>query len=207
MVFMRILPAEDKYIPFGVHYINKGFPIVLPTDTLYGICADATNPKAVEKIYNLKWRNPKKPLIVLIENLRWLETFFHLKPSEEAKIFLLYEKSISVILPVKGFSYISRDTNGIAFRLVKKGFIKNFLKKLGKPIVAPSANWEGHPPAKTVYQAYIYFGDNVPVYFDGGMKIGAPSALVEANHIGNFFLLRRGELSDEDLRFLKIKNI
>ena len=57
---MHLLPAQGRYIPVGVEFLKKTFPVVLPTDTLYGICADALNPKAVEKIYSAKWRNPPK---------------------------------------------------------------------------------------------------------------------------------------------------
>lgn len=199
---MRILPAKGEYIPIALPFVENGYPIVLPTDTLYGICADATNPKAVEKIYNLKWRNPNKPLIVLIENLQWLERFFNFTPYGVVKKLLLFEKPISVILPVEGFNYISRRRKGIAFRLVKRGFIKEFLKAFGKPLVAPSANWEGHPPAKTPFQAYIYFGDAVPIYFNEGIKTGNPSALIDLSE-GKFNLLRKGNLTTKDLEILK----
>lgn len=203
---MRILPAKGEYISIALPFVNKGYPIVLPTDTLYGICADATNQKAVEKIYHLKWRNPNKPLIVLIENLQWLEKFFHLSVSGGIEKLFLFEKPISVILPIKGFDYISRGSGKIAFRLVKKGFIKEFLKAFGKPIVAPSANWEGHPPAKTPLQAYLYFGDAVPVYFDGGIRIGNPSALIDLSD-GRFNVLRKGNLTTKDLEILRTLRI
>ena len=199
---MRIVEAANRYIPLGVDAVNRGFPVVLPTDTLYGICADATNPEAVERVYTLKWRNPQKPLIVLIESLHWLEKFFGVKPSEGAERLLLYGKPISVVLPVNGFEYLTRGREGIAFRLVKGGFIKDFLKSLGKPIVAPSANWEGHPPAENPFHAYLYFGDAVPVYYNAGNIRGEPSALC-APHRGGYTLLRKGLLDENDLKFLE----
>ena len=199
---MRIVEAQSRYIPLGVEAVNKGFPVVLPTDTLYGICADATNPKAVEKVYTLKWRNPKKPLIVLIENLLWLEKFFGIVPSEEAKKLLLYPKPISVVIPVKGFEYLTRGGEGIAFRFVKEGFVKEFLKALGKPIVAPSANWEGYPPAKDPFQAFLYFGGGVAIYFNGGILKGYPSALISLVNHEKIEILRKGNLSEEDFDYL-----
>jgi L-threonylcarbamoyladenylate synthase len=196
---MRIVPAASEYIPLGIEFFKKGFVGVLPTDTLYGICADALNPEAVEKIYTLKWRNKKKPLIVLIENLEQLGKLFGIKelpPSAEK--LLLYTKPVSVLLDVENFEWISRGSKKIAFRLVKEGFIKDFLKEFGKPIVAPSANWEGFPPARDVFQAFNYFGNGVAVYYNGGVLKGNPSALVDVN--GNkVSLLRRGILSLEEL--------
>jgi len=199
---MRIVPAQRRFIPLGVEWIKRGYPAVLPTDTLYGICADALNPEAVERIYTLKWRNPRKPLIVLIEDLRWLEEFFKVKPAEVEKRLFLFGKPVSVLLPVEGFDWLTRGGTKIAFRLVKGGFIKEFLKALDRPIVAPSANWEGFPPAETPFQAYLYFGDSVPIAYDGGILRGKPSALCEIEN-NRLKVLRRGTLTEEDLKVLQ----
>ena len=198
---MRILPAERGFTDLGVEYLKRGFPVVLPTDTLYGICADALNPKAVEKVYNLKWRNPKKPLIVLIAKIEWLEEFFKVKPSICEKRLLKFEKPVSVLIEVKNFDWVSRGKKEIAFRLVKKGFIKNFLLRFGKPIVAPSANWEGYPPAKSVFQAFLYFGGGVPIYYNGGVLEGKPSSLVRCKG-KNLELLREGTSALKELKSL-----
>jgi len=199
---MRIVPAEKDFIPLGVELLKKGHIGVLPTDTLYGICADALNPQAVEKIYILKWRNKKKPLIVLIENLDQLRDFFGIKkiPPIAEKLFF-YKKPISVLLEVENFDWISRGSGKIAFRLVKDGFIKEFLRGLKKPIVAPSANWEGFPPAKDVFQAFNYFGNGVSIYYNGGTLKGNPSALVDLKG-KKVSVLRRGLLDNKDLEKL-----
>ena len=198
---MRILPAERGFTDLGVEYLKRGFPVVLPTDTLYGICADALNPKAVEKVYNLKWRNPKKPLIVLIAKIEWLEEFFKVKPSTCEERLLKFEKPVSVLIEVKNFDWVSRGRKEIAFRLVKKGFIKDFLLEFGKPIVAPSANWEGFPPAKSVFQAFLYFGSGVPIYYNGGVLEGKPSSLVRCKG-KNLELLREGTSTLKELKSL-----
>ena len=203
---MHLLPAQGRYIPVGVEFLKRTFPVVLPTDTLYGICADALNPKAVEKIYSAKWRNPQKPLIVLVHSPHQIGEFFRFKPSGAILDILRYPKPISLLLPVKGFDWISRSSGYIAFRLVKDGFIKNFLKAYGRPLVAPSANWEGFPPAKDIFQAFLYFGNSVAVYYDGGILKGAPSALVKLEG-GKLYLLRKGNLTEEDLKTLQVKSL
>ena len=200
---MRVLPAEERYIPLGVELLKRGHPAVLPTDTLYGICADATNPEAVEKIYTLKWRNRRKPLIVLVEDPLWLERFFGIPYSGLAEKLLLHPKPISVILPVKGFEYLTRGGRGIAFRLVKGGFIKDFLRAFKRPVVAPSANWEGHPPAENPFHAYLYFGDAVPTYYNAGTLKGNPSALVSLLDAERVEVLREGDLTGEEIEKLK----
>ena len=199
---MHLLEAKRESIPLGVDFVKKGFPVVLPTDTLYGICADATNPEAVEKVYSLKWRNPKKPLIVLISDLSWLSRFFNIAPSPLEERLLRFNKPVSVLLKTEGFPWISRGSGEIAFRLVKEGFIKEFLQELKRPIVAPSANWEGFPPARDIFQALLYFGNGVSVYYNGGILKGLPSALVRVE--GNTLkVLRKGILTEKDWKFLK----
>ncbi len=206
MVATRFLPAEKRYIPQGVEWIRRGFPAVLPTDTLYGLCADATDPKAVQRVYHLKRRNPKKPLIVLIENLDQLGEFFGMEPPPVAKKLFYHKKPISVVLPVEGnFEYLTRGGKGIAFRLVKGGFIKEFLKELKRPLVAPSANWEGFPPAESPFHAFLYFGEDVPVYYNGGViKGNTPSALVDLTK-HRAVVLRRGPLTEDEIE--KLKNL
>ena len=190
---MFIVEATAGRIPLGVNFLKKGFPVVLPTDTLYGICADALNYRAVEKIYQLKNRNPKKPLIVLISDLFQLKEFFFIRklPKVVEQLFLL-EEPLSIILPVEGFNWISRSSGKIAFRLVKKGFIKEFLDTYRRPIVAPSANWEGFPPAKDPFHALFYFGNQVAVYYNGGTLKGEPSTLLELTPKGEINILRTG---------------
>jgi len=190
---MFIVEATAVRIPLGVNFLKKGFPVVLPTDTLYGICADALNYRAVEKIYQLKNRNPKKPLIVLISDLSQLKEFFFIRelPKVVEQLFLL-EEPLSILLPVEGFNWISRNSGKIAFRLVKKGFIKEFLDTYRRPIVAPSANWEGFPPAKDPFHALFYFGNQVAVYYNGGTLKGKPSTLLELTPKGEINILRTG---------------
>ncbi len=191
---MFIVEAKAEKASLGTKFLKKGEIIVLPTDTLYGLCADALNYKAVEKVYRLKNRNPQKPLIVLISDLNWLEKFFFIKPlPEKVKELFLLEEPLSILLPIKGFEWISRKSGKIAFRLVKKGFIKDFLKKYGRPIVAPSANWEGFPPAKDPFQAFLYFGNQVKVYYNAGPLKGKPSTIVETFKGGNIKILREGD--------------
>ncbi len=154
---------------------------VLPTDTLYGLVGSAMNAKTVERIYRVRKRNPKKPMIILIGSERDLETF-GVKPTGEQRKLLkkIWPGPVSVIFPcaARRFRYLSRGIGTLAFRLPAKPALRRLLKQTG-PIVAPSANPEGREPAETIQKARRYFGGAVDCYSDGGMLRGIPSTVIE----------------------------
>jgi L-threonylcarbamoyladenylate synthase len=199
--FSHFVPCSKNYIDRGIEYLSLGKSIVILTDTIYGICADALNPLAVENLYKVRQRNPKKPFVILLSDLNQLENFFGIKnlnPLEEK--LLKFEKPLTVLLKVEecGWEWLRRGEDYLAFRLVKKGLIKELIKSYGKPLVAPSANWESFPPAKDVFQAFIYFSSEVPIYFNCGKVEGKPSTIVKVE--GNkLLILREGLVSKEEL--------
>lgn len=154
---------------------------ILPTDTLYGLVGSAFSAKAVLKIYKLRGRNAKKPMIVLIDSLRGLEQF-GVKTNPRVTKFLkkLWPGPVSVILPCeqKRFLYLHRGTKTLAFRVPQNQWLRKLLGYTG-PLVAPSANPEGKPPAYTISEAQKYFGNKVGFYVDAGPKRSTPSTLIE----------------------------
>lgn len=152
----------------------------MPTDTLYGIVGSALNKKAVARIYKLRKRNLRKPMIILISSLSDLRRF-GIKPDFRTTKILqtLWPGKVSVVLTCgsKKFSYLHRGKKSLAFRLPASKNLRKILDKTG-PLVAPSANLEGKPPAKTIKEAKKYFGDKVDFYVNAGKIDSAPSTLV-----------------------------
>lgn len=177
--------------------LKNGGLVVLPTDTLYGLCASASNKKAIDKIYKIKERDKSKPLITLIHSLEDLKEF-GIKVNKEQAKFLekIWPGQVSILLSCKNskFKYIHRGTKEIAFRMIgqKNKNLFNLIKKVG-PIVAPSANKESFPPAINIKEAQGYFENNVDLYINGGKRIGAPSTLVRINN-DNIEILRQGRV-------------
>lgn len=154
----------------AIKILKKGGVGVLATDTLYGIVGSALVPETVERIYKLKKRNPAKPFIVLISSAEDVEKFgvvFTTKLITRIKKY--WPGPYSIILPVSGkqFEYIHRGTNKIAFRVPDKKDLLEVLTQTG-PLVAPSANTEGMPPAQNIEEARNYFGKAVDFYVDEG---------------------------------------
>ncbi len=149
---------------------------VLPTDTIYGLVGSALSKKAVEKIYKIKKRNLKKPLIVLISSLKDLEIF---KIKIDKNLIWPYKTSLILSCSNQKFSYLHRGANSIAFRMItsKNKNLLNLIKKTG-PLVAPSANPEGEKPAEIISQAKKYFGTKIDFYLNRGLRKSKPSTII-----------------------------
>ncbi len=171
--------------------LKDGGIVVIPTDTLYGLCSSAFDKKAISKIYKIKNRDKTKALIVLISSVEQLE-YFNIK-GNFSKIF---KPGVSVLLECKNnkFQYIHRGTGEIAFRLISKRNknLFNLINKVG-PIVAPSVNHESDKPAENIKEAKMYFGDNVDFYIEAGKKVGEPSTLIRIKD-DNIEILRQGRI-------------
>jgi L-threonylcarbamoyladenylate synthase len=156
---------------------------ILATDTLYGLVASALDRAGVEKIYELKKRQLDKPLIVLISSREQLANFdINVDAKLSAELDKYWPGPVSIALPLPNnpnirhrWEYLHRGTNSIAFRLPNKQELLDFLKSHG-PLVAPSANPEGLPPAQTIAEAKNYFGNNLDFYIGGAKRLTGPAS-------------------------------
>lgn len=172
--------------------LKEGEIAVMPTDTIYGICGSALSKKTVEKIYKLRKRNFKKPMIILISNSEDLKKFGIKLYIKDRKILeKIWPAKISVALECKNekFKYLHRGTKTLAFRMPKNKILQKILEISG-PLVASSANWEGKKPAETIAEAKKYFSNKV-VYYDGGKITGESSTLIKLKN-GKFEIIRKG---------------
>jgi L-threonylcarbamoyladenylate synthase len=164
----------------NIKILKEGGVGVIPTDTIYGLVGSALSINAVEKISQLKKRSDGKGFIVLISSIEDLN-IFGIEPSEKAKIFMKKfwpgKVSIEYFSSSPRFDYLKKVGGTIAFRLPSKKNLIDLLKQVG-PLVAPSANLEGLPPAKNIIEAQKYFGESVDFYEDGGELDSKPSTLV-----------------------------
>lgn len=164
-----------------ISILKNGGIGVLPTDTIYGLVGSARNRQIVEKIYKLRKRKPNKPFIILISSFTDLKLFnVSLSAVEKGILEKIWPGKVSVILkcPDEKFSYLHRGTNTLAFRLPHDKNLINILEKTG-PLVAPSVNLEGKPPAETIEKAKEYFGEQVEFYVDAGKLSSEPSTLIK----------------------------
>jgi L-threonylcarbamoyladenylate synthase len=175
-----------------IETLKKGGVAVMPTDTLYGIVGQAENISTVNRIYKLKKRKRKKPCIILIGDTKELEKFsVVLSEKQKNKLNEFWPGPISIIFdcPDDSFAYLHRGTKTLSFRLPFSSELRNLLSKVG-PLIAPSANPEGLPPAKNIAETKEYFGDSADFYADGGEISGKHSKLIKLHKDGSVNILR-----------------
>lgn len=160
---------DKTTIPKLAASLNEGGVAVIPTDTIYGIVAQAANESAVEKIYKLKQRTPTKPFIILISNLDDIRDFgIQVDETLTEQLNHYWPGPVSIILGCKNphFGYLHRGTQSLAFRFPDNENLRDLIEHTG-PLVAPSANPEGLTPAKTIEEAEAYFPEGVDMFLEG----------------------------------------
>jgi len=131
----------------AVKHLLRGDIIMYPTDTIWGIGCDATNAKAVDKVYSAKNRTESKSMIVLLSDYHQLGHYIEKIPSTAAALIESIDKPLTIIYDgAKNLAPNLIASDGtIAIRIVKHDFCKALIQRLGKPIVSTSANISGSP--------------------------------------------------------------
>jgi L-threonylcarbamoyladenylate synthase len=190
--------VSTKEIDKVVQVLKEGGIVCAPTDTIYGLLADAGNRKAVEKLYELR-RPSGRPFIVLIPDVEDALNFDIRMPRLG---FALLSSGLTVILQKRTTipTYLTRWRKSLALRVPIQGtFITKLMKEFGGPLVAPSANPEGMPPARDVKEAMNYFGDKVDLYVRGARLEGKPSTIVKFITDKTIKIVREGNVPKEEV--------
>lgn len=186
--------------------IAQGDLVVIPTDTVYGIAADAFTPVAVEKLLSAKGRTRVSPPPVLIPNIATMDALANSVPD---KIRALAEKfwpgGLTIILDAQpSLAWDLGDTEGtVALRMPNNPFALELLAETG-PLAVSSANLTGKPAATTAEGAHQQLGDAVRVYLNGGESSTSASTIIDATAFargsGGVRVLRDGAISSAQLR-------
>ncbi|MDO8686794.1 MAG: L-threonylcarbamoyladenylate synthase [Candidatus Berkelbacteria bacterium] len=174
-----------------VKVLKGGGVAVMPTDTLYGIVGKALDVSVVSRIYVIRKRDINKPCIILIGKINELEKFKIFITEAQKNEIESFKEPTSFILncPDEKFSYLHCGSKTLAFRLPAQIGLQNLLKETG-PLIAPSANLEGLPPAQNITEAKKYFGTLVDLYIDGGEIKGKASKIIKLHKDGSVTVIR-----------------
>lgn len=192
----RVLPFSDESIAEAARLILAGEPVAVPTETVYGLAADATNPEAVARIYEAKGRPSFNPLIVHVPDIGAAQEIGDLGPEAVALAQQHWPGPLTLVVPLKESAAIaSIATAGLAtvgLRVPDHPAMQALLRACGRPLAAPSANASGAISPTRAAHVLKSLGGRIPLVIDGGAtRRGIESTIVGATG-GPLRLLRRG---------------
>ncbi len=179
----QILPASEAAVAAAALSLREGGLVAFPTETVYGLGADATNPQAIARLYQAKGRPAFNPLIATVGDLEAAERIarFDATAIKLAKAF--WPGPLTLVLPktsdcaVADLATAGLDT--IAIRVPAHGVARAILRAFGGPVVAPSANLSGHVSPTTAAHVQSDLAGRIDLIVDGGpVAVGVESTIV-----------------------------
>ncbi len=166
--------------------------VVAPTDTIYGLLARADSPRAVDELYRVRQRDRTKSCIILLSSANDIPGLTTKQRYIYDQLYCERPTTIAARVSPDFMPHLVRTDATLAFRAVPPDTALSELIQLVGPLLAPSANLAGQPPATTVNEATAYFGDQVAVYVDSGEVTGGiPSRIITCTDGDEVITLRQ----------------
>jgi L-threonylcarbamoyladenylate synthase len=192
---------EAAGIAAAAQLLAAGGIVVYPTETLYGLGADAFSPAALERLVGLKGREAGKAVSVLVATPAMLDTLVsEVSTAAAALMRRFWPGPLTLVFAARPdiSPLLTGGTQSIGVRLSSHPQATALVRALGRPITAPSANPAGQPAPRSIATARAYFGARVDAYLDGGLLPGEPaSTVVDARR--DVCLLRLGAVGADDV--------
>jgi len=184
---------EEEAIRIAADIIKDGGLVAFPTETVYGLGADYSNKKAIERIYKVKRRSKNKSLTLHISDMDMFKKLVSEVPSLAQKLInQFWPGPLTIIL-------MSKDGKKTGYRMPNHKVALNLINKCGKPMVAPSANISGEAPPSDAHEVLKTLGHRADMILDAGKTaIGRESTVVDAT-VFPCRVLREGAVSKSRL--------
>lgn len=180
-----IVPADDQGVRRAAHLLADGDIAALPTETVYGLAADATNGEAVARIFAAKRRPRFNPLICHVDGLEMARGFAKFGPLAERLAERFWPGPLTLVVPLaEGAAIHPLVTAGLDTVAVRmpRGVARDVISALGRPVAAPSANRSGKISPTTARAVRDSLGDAVPLILDAGpARVGVESTIIDVS--------------------------
>jgi L-threonylcarbamoyladenylate synthase len=191
----RILPAGSAAAAEAARVLAAGGLVAFPTETVYGLGADATNGQAVARLYEAKGRPAFNPLIAHVTDRAAAQTLARFDADAERLAAALWPGPLTLVLPKAAACPVAElataGLDSIAVRVPDHAVARSILTAFGKPVVAPSANRSGHVSPTTAEHVAADLSGRIDLIIDGGATpVGVESTIVAC--LGEPALLRPG---------------
>ena len=197
----RVLPFDDESIGQAARLILAGEPVAVPTETVYGLAADATNAKAVARIYEAKCRPSFNPLIVHVPDLAAAELIGRFEPQARVLAERYWPGPLTLVVPLRDDAQIApvvtAGLSTIGLRVPAHPAMQALLREAARPLAAPSANASGSISPTRAEHVLKSLKGRISLIIDGGQtERGLESTIVAATG-PQLRLLRPGPIEVE----------
>ena len=194
----RILPYGPEAIAEAARLIAAGRPVAMPTETVYGLAADATDGEAVARIYEAKGRPSFNPLIVHVPDLAAAERIGEFGDEARALAADHWPGPLTLVVPLRSdsgiVSIVTAGLQTIGLRVPAHPAMQALLRAAGRPLAAPSANASGSISPTRAEHVLKSLGGLIPLIVDSGATPRGLESTIVAATGGPLRLLRRGPI-------------
>ena len=170
---------KEKQINSAIKTLDTGNILIYPTDTLYGLGADATNTSAIEKINKLKKR--KSPLSIMISSLNEIEKYAIINPDIKKELKTIFPGPFTALLQSKktDLSYlVQNQSDKIGIRIPNHPFCLDLLNEYKKPIITTSVNTHGEKPLNSINEIEKKFS-KINIYYQNNNLDSKGSTIID----------------------------
>ena len=197
----RILPADETALSAASELLKKGRLVAFPTETVYGLGANALDPSAVMSIFAAKGRPADNPLIVHIHDREQLSPLCDIPDRAPCLMDAFWPGPLTLLFPRKPAvpDQVTAGLPTVAIRMPSHPVAAALLRACGLPVAAPSANRSGRPSPTTAEHVYEDMRGRIPLILDGGpCNVGVESTVQDLCH-GMPVILRPGGITQSML--------
>ena len=179
---------ERDQVEQAARVVRGGGLVAFPTETVYGLAVDATNPKAIERLNRVKGRPPEKPYSIHLYDVAQISAFVsEISPMAKRLIEQFWPGPLTIVMA-------SKEGGSVGFRLPSHPVAHALLQACGRPVVAPSANRSGFPPPTDGKEVLTALGGQFDCLLDAGpTPLGRESTVVSVVG-GRLEILREGAI-------------
>lgn len=184
---------------------NKGL-VITPTDTVYGIMADAMDEDAIKKVYDIKKRGYNKPLIILVDSFEMLSQYTEEISEMERKLMNRFWPGLVTFILKKNdkiSNLITAGNNTVGVRIPDNKDLLEIIRRLNRPVVSTSANITETPVITSIEMLEADIIDNIDYIEDGGYLDNQSSTIVKIND-NELVILREGKIADEIKEYYEV---
>lgn len=176
---------------------------MFPTDTIYGLAADATNPKALAKLRALKGREKKKPISIVVPDIASIGTYAVMNDEAKSLAERFLPGALTLVMQATQNIPEELQLNGaIGIRIPDDPFCLALARAFGKPYTATSANKSGRETPTSVRDVLMQFGhevNEIALAIDDGDRNAKKPSTVVTTVDGSIYILREGEISRDEI--------